>query len=112
MSNSPFSRLQAGSIVAIFAVLLIAGYTLYAGLPYLLGPSLSATVTTQDGTTVISGKTARVSFLSIDNSPVPLQEDGTFSEILSFPPGYTAVMISAKDRFGRNLRKTITFVTK
>ena len=88
------------------------GYTFYAGLPYLLGPSLTVMETTTNTTTTVSGMTKRVSFLTIDDSPVALQEDGSFMVKRAYPVGYTAVVVSVRDRFGRTLTKTLTFVNK
>jgi hypothetical protein len=105
-------EIRAGAIVVGVGIAAIAGYTLYAALPYLLGPAVSATAIPDKGAISISGKTARVSYVSINGAPVPLQEDGTFSVIRSFPPGYTAIEISAKDRFGRSLEKTLSLVSK
>lgn len=104
--------LGAGALALGAGVIVIASYSLYAALPYLLGPSLTATASAEGADTVIAGKTERVAYLSIDGAAVPLQEDGSFSEERSFPSGYTAVEISAKDRFGRSLTKTLTFITK
>ena len=100
----------AGMLIGIVAVFIIGGYTLYAAFPYLMGPSLTVVETTQKGETTITGSTARVAFLSIDDAPIALQEDGTFTVIRAYPLGYTAIKISVKDRFGRTLTKMITFL--
>ena len=107
----PFG-IGAGTLIGIAAGLIIIGYTLYAALPYLLGPSLSVLQTTQNGETTVTGETARVSFLSIDGAPVSLSEDGSFSVKRAYPLGYTAIQISVKDRFGRTLTKMLTFLNK
>ncbi|MBI3573502.1 hypothetical protein HY090_00440 [Candidatus Kaiserbacteria bacterium] len=108
----PSFPFRAGVIGIIFALVVIALYTLYAALPYLLGPSLSIDAVNADGMTTISGKTERVSFLSIDGAVVPLSEDGTFFARRAYPVGYTETQVSVKDRFGRTLTKTLTFVNK
>ena len=110
--KNPSFSFRAGVIAGILAALVIGGYTLYATLPYLLGPSLKVFETTQNGETVVTGVTARVSYLSIDGMNVPLQEDGSFSVQRAYPLGYTAITISAKDRFSRTITKTITFLNK
>lgn len=97
-------------IVGAVAAIIIIGYTLYAILPYLLGPALTVSETTTNGETTIVGSAERVSYLSIDGLNVPLQEDGTFSAERTYPPGYTAITVSAKDRFGRTISKILTFV--
>lgn len=104
--------MRLGIILGTLAVVLICGYSFYAILPYLLGPSLEARAITEDGLTTITGNAVRVSYLSINDMSVSLAEDGSFSEKRAYPPGYTAVTISAKDRFGRTIKKTLSFVTK
>jgi hypothetical protein len=104
--------LKPGVILGILGSIVVVGYSLFAALPYLEGPSLTVHETTTQGLTVISGTTARVSFLSIDGAAVPFSEDGSFSATRAYPPGYTALQVSVTDRFGRTLTKTLTFVTQ
>jgi hypothetical protein len=115
-SNPPFP-LRAGMIAGMIAAVIIVGYTFYAILPYLLGPSLTATEVTArglpgQGETAVAGMTERVSYLSIDGMDVPLAEDGSFSVQRAYPMGYTAITISAKDRFGRTIIRTLSFLNK
>lgn len=109
LSSSTFS-LRSGIILGCIAVAVIAGYAFYALLPYLSGPSLSAHEATENGVTTVTGRTERVSYLSVNGAPVPLSEDGSFSVKRAYPPGYTAVTLSAKDRFGREITRTLTFL--
>ena len=99
-------------VAGVLAAIVIVGYTFYATLPYLLGPSLAVTERTENGETTVAGMTARVSYLSIDGLNVPLSEDGSFSAKRAYPVGYTAITVSAKDRFGRIISKTLTFLNK
>ena len=92
--------------------MIVVGYSFFAALPYLEGPALSVHETTTQGLTVISGTTARVSFLSIDGAPVSLSENGAFSARRAYPSGYTDVQVSVTDRFGRTISKTLTFLNK
>ncbi len=101
---------RAGALLAALGFIIIVGYSFYAALPYLEGPSLSVHETTQNGLTTVSGTTARVSFLSIDDAPVPLSVDGSFSAERAYPAGYTAIQVTVRDRFGRSLTKTVSFV--
>ncbi|MEK9177362.1 MAG: hypothetical protein AAB923_03635, partial [Patescibacteria group bacterium] len=63
------------------------------------------------GPATISGDTRRVSYLSINGLPVAVSEDGSFSVKRAYPPGYTEVVITAKDRFGRQRSRTVSFIT-
>ncbi len=110
MREDSVLRVRPGMVAVALGVLIIVGYTLYAGLPYLLGSALTVSETTIRGITTVSGATERVAFLSVDGAPVPLQEDGSFSVERAYPLGYTAVVVSVRDRFGRTLTKTLTFL--
>jgi hypothetical protein len=93
------------------ALAVILAYTAYAAYPYLAGPSLSFSVrTSEGGITTLDGATERVSFLEINGYPIALEEDGSFSEERAYPPGYTELTATARDRFGHTVSRTITFV--
>lgn len=104
--------LRTVKIAALVGLIVIFAYSFYAALPLLQGPALKAAVskTVWVGTS-IHGQTERVSFLEINGAAVPLNEDGTFAVERSFPKGYTAVTVSARDRFGKSITKKLTFVT-
>lgn len=112
---NPFATQWPVIVVGALAFICIAGYTLFVASPYLTGPTLTV-VTPRDNDTVtsptvtISGRTERVSYLSVNDLPVPLLEDGAFLVERSFPPGYTVVVLKARDRFGRELVSTIRFL--
>lgn len=106
------SLLRPGTILGTLVILGIVGYSIFAALPYLEGPAITVHETTVNGVTTISGTTARVSYLSIDGSSIPLEVNGSFSAVRAYPPGYTALTVSVTDRFGRTLTKTITFVNQ
>lgn len=106
-----FASERAGILLGAAALVVIVGYSLYAALPFLLGPLLHVTVSEEGALVTVSGITERVSFLNIAGAPVPLEEDGSFSVERAYPPGYTALVVVARDRFGRTVTKTFTFLT-
>ena len=103
-------RRKIGLILGGLAVFFICSYALYTALPFLLGPYLTVRAETVAGVTTIQGETKRVSYLAINGAPVSLEETGRFSIERAYPLGYTAVQAQARDRFGRTITKTITFV--
>lgn len=113
--SSPFSTNQPLYALALLGFLIIAGYSIFAALPYLRGPTLTV-VTPVSGETILTpevriyGKTERVSYLSINDLPVPLLEDGTFALERGYPPGYTVLTVRARDRFGREEVRTVRFL--
>ena len=108
------SPYRAALILAGVIVATIIGYTLSVSLPLLQGPLLAVIEPSggsESGIAHIAGETKRVAFLEINGEEVPLSEDGSFSVYRAYPPGYTAVEIKARDRFGREIRKTFAFIT-
>ena len=109
IANFPGRTALLIGAVALFA---IVGYSVYAALPLLEGPSLHVTTLTKpDGITSIQGSAARVSYLQINDAAIPLGEDGSFSVERAYPPGYTAITLIARDRFGRTITKSFSAVT-
>jgi hypothetical protein len=112
MPRTKSERLRAPFLIATVIALVIAGYSAYAVYPYLRGPLLILDAPVHDGVTVIRGQTVRVSAMTVDGLPVPLDERGFFSVERTYPPGYTVVTVRGVDRFGRSVTRTLTFVTK
>jgi hypothetical protein len=115
MPSNPIADNRVRWLLGGVVLLIILGYSLFVASPYLLGPSLTLQVprpgeTITSPTVTITGQTTRVSYLSIDDQAVPLAEDGSFTVERAYPPGYTVIVIRARDRFGREKVDTITFV--
>lgn len=106
-----FTPRRTALFIGGFAVLIILGYSAYAAFPLIQGPSLTATATIDTSTVLISGMTHRVAFLEVNGAPIPLQEDGSFLAERAYPPGYTAITITARDRFGKGVTKKISLLS-
>ena len=106
------ARRDVGLWLGGAAALVILGYALFVALPYLEGPALTLEARSAGGLTTVFGETSRVSFLSINGAEIPLEEGGSYSVVRAYPAGYTAVTAVARDRFGRSITKTITFVAE
>ncbi len=106
-----FTPAKTAVVAGVVGLLIIASYSVFAALPLLEGPSLKATVAVNEsGIASIQGVTERVSFLEINGSPIPLQEDGSFAIERAYPAGYTAITVIAKDRFGKGITKKLSFL--
>ncbi|MEK7063191.1 MAG: hypothetical protein AAB955_00700 [Patescibacteria group bacterium] len=117
MSPAPLSDNKALYLVLGLLGLVIVGYTLFVARSFLLGPSLMVVSPTEfeattSPTITISGTTARVSFLSINDAPIPLAEDGSFRITRGYPAGYTVLVVRARDRFDREAVDTIRFINQ
>lgn len=113
--SSPFSNNRPLYTLLGLGLALVLGYSLFVAMPYLRGPSLTIVTPVEGGTVTspiisIYGKTERVSYLAINDLPVPLLEDGTFAVERAYPPGYTVFTVRARDRFGREEVRTINFL--
>lgn len=112
--GSTLGRALSGALILGAAgVLLALSYSAYIAYPIVRGPSLSAAVDeVRPGVVRIFGAAERVSALTINNLPVPIDEAGHFSVERAYPAGYTVVLVQATDRFGRSREQQLTFVTK
>ena len=100
-----------GSLLALFFVLLI-GYSLFQARFIILGPHI-AIQTPQNGAhlsdhmVVVSGRAENISFLSLNDRPIYVDEKGLWSEKLIAPEGLSIMTVRAKDRFGRTTEKQV-----
>jgi len=116
MTPRPFSFTPRRAVMIVSAGLglILLGYVLFVSLPLIEGPSFSILepqTPVVEGITKISGTTKRVAFLEINGEPIPLSEEGKFAVYRAYPAGYTALVIKARDRFGREKTETVTFIT-
>lgn len=117
MNPRPFSFAprHAAWIVSIGLGVIFLGYVLFVSLPLIEGPSFSVlepSTSAVRGVATIHGTTQRVAFLEINGAPISLSENGDFTVYRAYPAGYTALVITARDRFGREKTQTIPFITE
>ena len=100
--------------IGIISAALIAGYTLFEGHKLLEGPQISI-ASPRDGsatsspTVLVSGEAYNIAFLNIDNAPAYVDTKGHFMKVISPPPGYSVLTVTAKDQFGRTVSKVVHF---
>ncbi len=102
-------------LLAIVLCIVLLGYGLFEARRIIEGPTITLTslkdgAATSTNMLVVSGTAHNISFLTIDDKPAYTDEAGHFSLTLSPPVGYTVVTVAAKDRFGRQARKSV-FIT-
>ncbi|MCW9054861.1 MAG: hypothetical protein OQJ98_02685 [Candidatus Pacebacteria bacterium] len=72
--------------------------------------------TPQNGATLlnaitnISGSAQNIAKISINNRPITIDEENTFSEKLLLSPGYNIITLYAEDKFGRTTEKTLELI--
>ena len=114
MQRSPRNTLRA---LRGLAVLLAGASFLYTQLDtFFGGPALSITSPSAADTEpshellTVSGTAGNVTALSLNGNPITIDQNGTFSELLLLPRGFSILELIATDRFGRTARETRTVV--
>ena len=104
-------------IILLIVILIIGGYGYFRSRDYLTGPIVRVD-TPLDGKTqtealiVVRGFSKNVSFLTLNGNKIFVDELGEFKEQLLLFPGYNIITLEAKDRFGRQTKKTLELVYK
>lgn len=101
-------------VIAVF-VLTIIGYSIFQAHKIITGPTISITSPISGSTirkedTVVSGVAKNISFISLNDRPIFIDEKGTFSEKLLLYPGYNIITMKARDKFGASTEKRIEIV--
>ncbi len=95
--------------------ILLVAYSLFQARFLIIGPHISVSSPT-DGETVQSsvvnlvGSAQNISYISVDDRPIFVNEKGEFSEKLIAPEGLSIITLRAKDRFGRETQKQIRII--
>jgi hypothetical protein len=58
----------------------------------------------------ITGNTKNVTHIKINGKEITMDTSGKFSETLVSPNGYGIILVEAKNRFGKTVKKQITFI--
>jgi hypothetical protein len=110
-------RKRIGYAIVILTFLVIGAYSLFNFKSFLEGPQIEiaspATGSTLDERFIeIKGTAEHVSFISLNNRPININEENKFQEKLLLQDGYNIITLYAKDRFGREIKKHIQLVVK
>ncbi len=111
---------QAGKTIvkAIFIALIviaIAGYSYFQARNLIKGPQVSIT-SPSNGTTLgnpmvtVSGTAKNISFITLNNRQIFVDDNGNFKEDVLLSPGYNTWELQAKDKFGRVVTKNIELI--
>lgn len=106
---------KIGIIVGFFLALCIIGYGLFQARNIILGPQISLTspkngATLTNSLVTVSGKASNVSFLSLNDRPIFIDQQGDFNEQLLLSPGYNTWTLVAQDKFGRTISKNFSLI--
>ncbi len=112
--NTPtYVRVLIGFCIALF----IGGYILFNSRIFIAGPKLTVT-TPASGASFdlnlikVTGNTENTTFISINDRPILIDENGAFNETLLLSPGYNIIMVEAKDKFDRTITERLDLFYK
>lgn len=95
--------------IIITGLILIYGYFQVRNL--LLGPEIEIIspqyIETTEETIEIRGIAKRIQALYLNGGDILTTEDGTFGELLILHPGYNIIELQGKDKFDREITKTL-----
>ena len=98
-------------------ILLIMFYSLFQAKNLILGPRFTIdepidgqTLTEEEFT--FSGNAHNVSSITLNDSPIFIDENGIFREKLIAPSGYSIMKLEVKDRFGRSKIEYVHLIFK
>ncbi len=108
-------KLILKTLVIAFFVLLIVGYGIFQSQKIIKGPQLSIASPIQGQTVAksdvdIAGVAKNISFISLNDRPIHVDESGHFSEKLMLYPGYNIIKLKAQDKFGSTIEKNLELV--
>jgi hypothetical protein len=99
------TRARLAVFGTIFVVTAIASYAVFQAREYIRGPEIKIEEISQNkNLSKISGTAERVAFLSLNGKQIYTDKDGKWQETILLLPGYNIVEVSAKDRFGREIK--------
>ena len=111
------NKISLKLIVAILAVVVVLSYGLARSYDLLAGPKIEL-LDLKDGQTIsqelvlIKGQAKRIASLFLNGQQIFTNEEGDFREPLLLFPGYNAITLSARDKFGREVNKKIIIVNQ
>ncbi|MEN9649048.1 MAG: hypothetical protein RL094_15 [Candidatus Parcubacteria bacterium] len=104
-------------LLIAFFVLTIIGYSIFQSKKILTGPEISvsaplsgSTLTQSD--VVVKGVAKNISFISLNDRPIYIDEAGNFQEKLLLYPGYNIIKLQARDKFGASVEKHLELIYK
>jgi hypothetical protein len=106
---------EARKLILGAACLLLLIYILFQARFLIMGPRVNI-VSPQDGSSVsgqvvtVEGTASNVAWLTLNGRQIYTDESGHWTEKLLVAPGLSIMTVTARDRFGREIEKSIQIV--
>lgn len=98
-------------------IITIFSYTFFQAKNIIIGPVIEI-ISPKNGATLeksvveITGKAKNISYISMNDNQIFVDGDGVFREKLLLSYGYNIITINTKDRFNREIKKTLELIYK
>lgn len=108
----PYSHHWSKYALGMFFIIVI-GYALFEGRGILLGPKIFVSSTAMEmhyPFVRIEGTATHIDELRMNGHPIPVTEDGNFSEPYLLALGDNRIILEAEDKYGNSAREVIEIV--
>jgi len=114
-------KFESGFNIKLFvitiSVLLLISYGIFNARNLIMGPTIEIFNPTEISETsenlfIVKGIAKNIAFLSLNEKPIFTNTEGMFQEKLLLSPGFNIIEIRAKDRFKKEILKTIKIYYK
>ncbi len=104
-------------LVTSLFVLMLVGYSIYQAHKIIIGPEINLAksfnpTVTGDNKINLRGQAANVAFISLNDNPIFIDEQGEFNENLLLYPGYNIIKLYGRDKFGKALTRLVEITYK
>lgn len=104
------------TFISLFTITIFI-YAFFQAKNIIIGPVVEIISPTNDETIEksiieIIGKTKNISYISMNDNQIFVDGDGVFREKLLLSYGYNIITINARDRFNREVKKTLELMYK
>ncbi len=103
-------------LLGVLFIAVIFGYTYFQSTFLAEGPQFtfvspaSGTII-EDSLVEIKGVVLRISDISLNGSPIFIDEEGNFSEMILLSPGQNIITLEAQDKFERKITRVLELVS-
>lgn len=103
--------------VIILSVFLLVAYGIFNARNLLMGPTIeifspAKDMETEKNIITINGRAKNITYISLNEKPIFVNKEGLFEEKLLLSPGSNTIEIKARDRFKKEVLKTIKIYYK
>jgi hypothetical protein len=96
----------------ILAVVLLVSYGIFNARDLIIGPTVeifnpSKDIETETNVIEVNGRAKNITFISLNEKPISVDTEGLFDETLLLSPGSNTIQIRARDRFKKEIVKTV-----